>query len=121
MSLEEAMKHASTYKVEGIGEDLLPDTIDLDIIDDVIVVDDQHSFSMARLIAKLEGLLVGGSSGSALYGAIKYIKMRGIKGKYIVVIFPDTGRNYLTKFFDDEWMVENGFDPDDEKVLGGLR
>lgn len=121
MSIEEALKHVSTYKVEGIGEDLLPDTVDLNIVDDIVVVDDQHSFSMARLVARLEGLLVGGSSGSALYGAIKYVKLNGFRGKDIVVIFPDTGRNYLTKFFDDGWMVENGFDPDDESVLGGLR
>ena len=121
MGLEEALGHVSTYMVEGIGEDILPKTVDLDIIDEVVVVDDQHSFSMARLVARLEGLLVGGSSGSALYGAVKYIKEHGVSGKNIVIIFPDTGRNYLTKFFDDGWMVENGFEVDDERVLGDLR
>ena len=121
ISLDEALKHVSPYKVEGIGEDILPDSVDLDVIDDIVVVDDQHSFSMARLLARLEGLLVGGSSGSALYGAIKYVKEHGFSGKNIVVIFPDTGRNYLTKFFDDGWMVKNGFNIDDEEVLGDLR
>jgi cystathionine beta-synthase len=120
LSLEDALKMVSTYKVEGIGEDILPDTYDPDIVDDIVVVDDQHSFSMARLVARLEGILVGGSSGSALYGAIKYLKDMGIENKYIVVILPDTGRNYLTKFYDDNWMLENGFSIDDEDVLGDL-
>lgn len=119
--LNEAVKHASTYKVEGIGEDILPDTIDLALIDDIVVVDDQRSFSMARLLARLEGVLAGGSSGSALYGAVKYIKDKALKGKNIVVILPDTGRNYLTKFYSDSWMVSNGFEIDDDKVLSELR
>jgi len=119
--VEEAIKFSHAYKVEGIGEDLLPDTVDLSLIDDIVIVDDQHSFSMARLLARLEALLVGGSSGSALYGAIKYIKVNGIKGRNIVVIFPDTGRNYLTKYFDDSWMIRNGSDVDDERVLGDLK
>jgi cystathionine beta-synthase len=121
LTIKEALKYASTYKVEGIGEDILPDTVDIDIIDDIVVVDDQHSFSMARLLARLEGLLAGGSSGSALYGAIKYIKDKGIQDKYVVVILPDTGRNYLTRFYSDEWMTSNGFEIDDDKVLRSLR
>ena len=121
MSLDRALKYVSTYKVEGIGEDLLPETVDLDLIDEIVVVDDQHSFAMARLLSRLEGLLVGGSSGSALYGAIKYVKSMGVSDVNLVVIFPDTGRNYLTKFFDDEWMLKNGFEVDDEVVLGDLR
>ena len=118
--VEEAKKRAHSYKVEGIGEDLLPDTVDLDLIDEIVVVGDQESFSMARLVARVEGILAGGSSGSALYGAIKYIKERGLVGKKVVVIFPDTGRNYLTKFYNDEWMLKNGFKVDDVSVLGDL-
>ena len=121
LPMDEALRNVSTYKVEGIGEDILPETVDLDLIDEIIVVDDQYSFAMARLLSRLEGLLVGGSSGSALYGAIKYVKDRGIRDLNLVVIFPDTGRNYLTKFYDDEWMLGNGFEVRDEAVLGDLR
>ncbi len=121
LSLEEAMKFVKAYKVEGIGEDILPETIDLELIDDVVVVDDQSSFSMARFTAKTEGLLIGGSSGSALYGAIKYIVDNGLSGKTVVVILPDTGRNYLTRFYSDEWMIKNGFTTDDETVLKSLK
>jgi len=121
LSLDDAVKLVSTYKVEGIGEDILPETIDLNLIDDVVVVDDQNSFSMARLVARLEGLLIGGSSGSALYGALKYIINNNISGKTVVVIFPDTGRNYLTKFYNDEWMVKNGFETDETVILKNLR
>ncbi len=121
LSLEEAMKFVKAYKVEGIGEDILPETIDLELIDDVVVVDDQSSFSMARFTAKTEGLLIGGSSGSALYGAIKYIIDNGLSGKTVVVILPDTGRNYLTRFYSDEWMIKNGFTTDDETVLKSLK
>lgn len=121
LSLDDAVKLVSTYKVEGIGEDILPETIDLNLIDDVVVVDDQNSFSMARLVARLEGLLIGGSSGSALYGALKYIINNNISGKTVVVIFPDTGRNYLTKFYNDEWMVKNGFETDETVILKNLK
>ena len=121
LSLEEAMKFVKTYKVEGIGEDILPETIDLDLIDDVVIVDDQSSFSMARFTAKTEGILIGGSSGSALYGAIKYIFENDLSGKTVVIVFPDTGRNYLTRFYSDEWMIKNGFSIDDEAILRDLK
>lgn len=119
--VEEAKRRAHPYMVEGIGEDLLPETVDLSLIDEIVVVDDQRAFSMARLLAKLEGILAGGSSGAALYGAISYLKERGVEGARVLVILPDTGRNYLTKIFDDGWMEENGFETDDEKVLEVLR
>ncbi len=119
--VEDAKKAAHPYMVEGIGEDILPETVDLDLVDDIVVVDDQRAFSMARLLARLEGILAGGSSGAALYGAICYLKERGIRGARVVVILPDTGRNYLTKIFSDEWMEKNGFETDDEKVLEVLR
>lgn len=121
MSLEEAVKRAHPYLVEGIGEDLLPDTVDLNLVDDIVVVNDQQAFAMTRFLARKEGILAGGSSGAALYGTIKYLKENGVEGKKAVVIFPDTGRNYLTKIFNDEWMLENGFEIDDEKVLEVLR
>ncbi len=121
ISVEEAKKAARPYRVEGIGEDILPATVDLGLVDDVVVVGDQEAFSMARLLARLEGILAGGSSGAALYGAICYLKERGVRGARVVVILPDTGRNYLTKIFSDEWMRENGFETDDEKVLEVLK
>ncbi|WP_087037057.1 PLP-dependent cysteine synthase family protein [Thermococcus litoralis] len=121
MSLEEAVKRAHPYLVEGIGEDLLPDTVDLNLVDDIVVVNDQQAFAMTRFLARKEGILAGGSSGAALYGAIKYLKEHKITGKKIVVMFPDTGRNYLTKIFNDKWMLERGFEIDDEKVLEVLK
>lgn len=121
MSLEEAVKKAHPYLVEGIGEDILPETVDLNLVDDIVVVNDQEAFGMTRFLARKEGILVGGSSGAALYGTIKYLKENGVKGKRVVIIFPDTGRNYLTKIFNDKWLLENGFETDDEKVLEGLR
>jgi len=121
MSLEEAVKKAHPYLVEGIGEDILPETVDLNLVDDIVVVNDQEAFAMTRFLARKEGILVGGSSGVALYGTIKYLKENGVKGKRVVIIFPDTGRNYLTKIFNDKWLLENGFETDDEKVLEGLR
>ncbi|AIF70129.1 cystathionine beta-synthase [Palaeococcus pacificus DY20341] len=121
MSLEEAVKKAHPYLVEGIGEDLLPETVDLSLVDDIVVVNDQEAFAMTRFLARKEGILVGGSSGAALYGTIKYLKENEVKGKKVVIIFPDTGRNYLTKIFNNKWLLENGFETDDEKVLEGLR
>lgn len=121
MSLEEAVKKAHPYLVEGIGEDLLPETVDLSLVDDIVVVNDQEAFAMTRFLARREGILAGGSSGAALYGTIKYLKEKGVKGKKVIIIFPDIGRNYLTKLFNDKWLLENGFGIDDEKVLEGLR
>jgi len=70
MSLEEAVKKAHPYLVEGIGEDILPETVDLNLVDDIVVVNDQEAFAMTRFLARKEGILVGGSSGVALYGTI---------------------------------------------------
>lgn len=121
ISLEEAQKKCHPYYVEGIGEDMLPGTVDLSVIDEIINVSDQEAFSMTRFVARKEGILVGGSSGAALYGTIKYLKKKKIEKKNCVIIFPDTGRNYLTKIFNDKWLIENGFNVNDEKVLEELR
>lgn len=120
MPVAEAQKLARTYKVEGIGEDIIPETIDLDLVDEIVVVDDARAFAMARLLARVEGLLAGGSSGAAVYAAVKYLKERRVRGKRAVVILPDTGRNYLSKFYDDGWMEENGFSTRDEEVLSDI-
>ena len=120
LSLDEAKEKTRPYLVEGIGEDILPETVDLDLIDEIVVVGDDKAFAMTRILSRLEAILAGGSSGAALYAAIKYLKDNGIIGKKVVIIFPDTGRNYLTKIFNDDWMMENGFNICDEKVLREL-
>lgn len=96
------------YKIEGIGEDFIPKTIDLKIIDEIIVVEDREAMVMARRLAKEEGLLVGSSSGAAMFAALRVAENLD-DDNLIVTLFPDTGRNYLTKIFNDEWMVENKF------------
>ncbi len=97
-----------SYKVEGVGEDFVPATFDRQAVDDMVRVTDQESFAMARRLAREEGLLVGGSSGMAVAAAVQYAQ-RLPAGKVIVVLLPDTGRNYLSKIFSDEWMQRNGF------------
>lgn len=97
-----------TYKVEGIGEDFLPSTLDLSVIDEVIRVSDKESFLWARRLVREEGLFCGGSSGSALAAAMRYAKNLS-PDRLVVVILPDSGSRYLSKFYDDKWMRENGF------------
>ena len=96
------------YKVEGVGEDFMPGTMDIKMVDQIVQVTDKQSFVAARRLAREEGILVGGSSGMALHAALEVARDRGPED-VIVVLFPDTGRNYLSKFFNDEWMRQNGF------------
>lgn len=96
-----------SYKVEGVGEDMLPDNVHLSIYDGFERVSDQEAFDMTRRLVAEEGLLVGPSSALALVGAIKASEKLE-KPSNIVVIFPDSGRAYLSKAFNDNWMVENG-------------
>jgi cystathionine beta-synthase len=96
------------YKVEGVGEDFMPGTMDIKIVDQIVQVTDKQSFMAARRLAREEGILVGGSSGLALHAALEVAREREAED-VIVVLFPDTGRNYLSKFFNDEWMRQNGF------------
>lgn len=95
------------YKVEGVGEDFYPDTVDLDLIDRFIMITDRESFAMTRRLAREEGLLVGGSCGMAAEAAIQVA--RESPDKLVVVILPDSGRGYLSKVFNDDWMRDNGF------------
>ncbi|HVS19291.1 MAG TPA: cystathionine beta-synthase [Planctomycetota bacterium] len=97
-----------SYKVEGIGYDFIPDVLDRDLVDEWVKTEDRESFLMARRLIRQEGLLCGGSSGSAMVGALKMAQKYG-PDKRIVVILPDSVRNYMTKFMDDQWMRENGF------------
>jgi len=97
-----------SYKVEGIGEDFIPKTFNRQVVDEMVRVSDRDSFNTARRLAREEGILAGGSSGTALAAALKYAQ-RLARPRFIVVLLPDTGRNYLSKIFSDRWMQENGF------------
>lgn len=95
------------YKVEGVGEDMLPDNVHFDVMDAVIRVDDKSAFQLTRKIIAEEGICVGPSSALSLVAAIEYSKTLE-KPSNIVVLFPDNGRAYLSKVFNDQWMKENG-------------
>jgi cystathionine beta-synthase len=99
------------YKVEGIGEDMMCGAMDLSILDDVRQVNDAQAFAMARRLARDEGIFAGGSSGAAVHVAVQVARELG-KGKTVVVPLPDGGRSYISKFFSDEWMRDNGFPVD---------
>lgn len=96
------------YQVEGIGYDFFPDVLDNDLVDDYVKVNDQDSFVMARRLIKEEGLLCGGSSGTAMVAALEKAKDLEAAQKCLVIL-PDGVRNYLSKFLTDEWMKKEGF------------
>ncbi|HEX8907995.1 MAG TPA: pyridoxal-phosphate dependent enzyme [Anaeromyxobacteraceae bacterium] len=96
------------YKVEGVGEDMMCGAMDLAVMDDVRQFDDRQAFTMARRLAREEGLFAGGSSGAAVHVAVQLARELG-KGKTVVVPLPDGGRSYISKFYSDEWMRDNGF------------
>ncbi len=104
------MGEAHSYKVEGVGEDFIPSVYDFNFIDDVVKVTDKESFLMTRRLVREEGMLVGGSCGFAVAGALKYVADRNLgEDKLVVVLLPDSGSRYLSKIFDDNWMRENRF------------
>ena len=96
------------YKVEGIGEDMLCGAMDFKVLDQVRQVDDRQCFVAARRLAREEGIFGGGSSGAAVHAAVELAKEVG-KGKTVVVVLPDGGSSYISKFYSDEWMRDNGF------------
>jgi cystathionine beta-synthase len=97
-----------TYRVEGIGYDFVPEVLDRSLVDEWVKTTDQPSFLLARRLIREEGLLVGGSSGSAMFAALQAAP-RLKEGQNCVVVLPDGVRNYMTKFVDDKWMRDNGF------------
>jgi cystathionine beta-synthase len=99
-------KNVHNYAVEGVGEDFYPGNYDPEVVDEVIQVDDRESFLMTRQLMREEGLFVGGSCGMAVVAAVRAAK--GLSSDAVVVVLlPDTGRNYVSKVFDDEWILKN--------------
>ena len=96
------------YLVEGIGKDTWPETMDPKVVDEWIRVGDRESFLWARRLAREEGILAGGSAGTTLYAARVLAERLG-PGKRVLMMVPDSGRNYLSKIYDDNWMLEHGF------------
>jgi cystathionine beta-synthase len=109
-----------SYKVEGIGEDFFPSTINLGIIDHIEQLTDKECFDTTRSLARFEGIYTGGSGGAAVKAALKYAERLDGAAKNILVLLPDSANRYLNKIFDDDWMREHGFlDPDEG--LGTIR
>src|SRR2546423_9155336 len=94
------------WKVEGIGEDSVPKTFNSQVVDDWVRVGDAESFHVARELARREGMLLGGSTGTNVAAALRYARRLG-SGHLVVALGCDTGRNYLSKFFDDRWLTED--------------
>ena len=97
-----------TYKVEGIGQDYIPKTLDFNYVDEVVMADDRESFIAARRLTREEGIFTGGSSGTALHAGLEYCKTIP-EDKIVVIILPDSGSRYVSKMYNDVWMRENGF------------
>ena len=96
------------YLVEGIGKDTWPETLDRSVVDEWVQVSDRDSFLTARRLAREEGLLAGGSSGTTVWAAMQIAKRFGPDAT-ILTMLPDSGRSYMSKFYDDNWMLEHGF------------
>ena len=120
-------RHIAPYLTEGIGEDIIPENMDFSLIDEIIQCPDREAFITTRKLARREGLFVGGSCGSAVWGAMQYIKKNPMKpDDVMVILLPDSGTRYVSKFYNDEWMRTNGFleeehRPDMQEVIGDRR
>ena len=114
------------WKVEGIGEDFVPKTLNSHMVDEWVRISDAESFFTARALARREGLLVGGSSGTAVAAALRYARRLGAD-QLVVALCADTGRNYMSKFFDDGWMAgrvddrQRAHDVEQQRLVAGLR
>ncbi len=111
---------ARAYEVEGIGEDFLPKTLDMKVIDEFVTVSDRDALLMTRRLAREEGILAGSSSGAAVFGALKVARNLD-SSKTVVVILPDTGRSYLNRVYNDDWMAEHSFIPSRGKLVSVSR
>ena len=103
------VKEIYPYLTEGIGEDILPKNVDFGLVDHIVKVTDKDGAIMARKLAKEEGLFVGWSCGSAVYGALEYARDNLKKDDVMVIILPDHGTRYLAKVYNDDWMKDHGF------------
>jgi cystathionine beta-synthase len=104
-------KRLEAYQVEGIGYDFIPTVLDQDCVDYWRKIDDPEAFQFARALVRHEGMLIGGSCGSAMGGAVNFIReMKLGKDAKVVVLLPDSSRNYMSKFMADDWMEANGFE-----------
>ncbi|HRI17896.1 MAG TPA: cystathionine beta-synthase [Burkholderiaceae bacterium] len=106
------MTRPFAYSIEGIGEDFLPSTMNLDLVDEIVRVDDKECFLMTRALVRQEGIQCGGSCGAAVSGAVKYaeqLDQQGLPPQRIIVLLPDGSQKYLSKIFDDNWMRDQGF------------
>jgi cystathionine beta-synthase len=116
----EAKPEGTPYKVEGIGQDKVPGTLDMGVVDDFMTVSDKEAFAMARRLTREEGLFVGGSSGLVVHVALHVARRLDDPGALIVVPLPDTGERYLSKLYNDEWMRENQLLDADRTTLGSV-
>ena len=108
------------YKIEGIGQDKVPGTLDMSVIDDFMTVTDKEAFSMARRLTREEGLFVGGSSGLIVHVAMHVARRIDDPNACMVTILPDTGERYLSKLYNDEWMRENQLLDADKTTLASV-
>ena len=98
------------YLTEGIGEDIIPENMDFELLDEVIQVSDKDAFLTTRKLARREGLFVGGSCGAAVWGALEYMKQNPLKeDDVMVILLPDSGTRYISKIYNDEWMRRNDY------------
>jgi len=112
--------HAQSYKVEGIGEDMKPSNCDFGVVDEIVRIEDKESLLMTRALLQKEGIFAGTSSGAAVVGAMRYMSQTSNPGKVIVVL-PDSGNRYLSKVFNDAWMIENSFlERQTENTIGSM-
>lgn len=105
------MPEGAPYQVEGLGNDKIPGTLDLSLVDDYVTVTDADSFTMARRLTREEGLFVGGSAGLIVHAAVRAARQLDDPDAFVVAVLCDWGEHYLSKAFDEEWLRENGFLP----------
>lgn len=103
----ESEDDVTTYLTEGVGEDFWPETYDTEIVDQFEMVSDAEAFATTRRLSEVEGIFAGGSSGMAVAGALRVAEQR--PDDLTLVVLPDSGRNYVSKIFNDDWMRDNGF------------